>query len=185
MCTPAVEAALDTGHELVFIVADDEDWPKDLYERLGFGPVGRPWCFTRPGPGTRRIVRSPRAGRPRRRQRLEQGLVQPPASADVEVAEEVVLDARRHGVGARQQPAALGRQPHDRAAPVGIRAAALDEARALGIDGLPWVIALAAGFQRSLLVASVLAAANLVLALVAAPRVRPDAELLAEAAAGA
>jgi len=54
-----------------------------------------------------------------------------------------------------------------------------------GIDGLPWVIALAAGFQRGLLVASVLAAANLVIALVAAPRVRPDTDLLAEAAAGA
>jgi len=50
VCTTAVEAALDAGHELVFIVADDEDWPKDLYERLGFEAVGRPWCFTRPGP---------------------------------------------------------------------------------------------------------------------------------------
>jgi hypothetical protein len=43
--------------------------------------------------------------------------------------------------------------------------------------------ALTAGFQRGLLVACLLAVANLVLALVAAPRVRPDAELLAEASA--
>jgi EmrB/QacA subfamily drug resistance transporter len=44
--------------------------------------------------------------------------------------------------------------------------------------------ALTAGFQRGLLVAAVLAVANLVLALAAAPRVRPSAELVAEAAAG-
>ena len=34
----------------IFIVADDDDWPKDLYARLGFDPVGRAWAFTRPGP---------------------------------------------------------------------------------------------------------------------------------------
>ena len=38
------------GHELIFIVADDDDWPKDLYARLGFDPIGRAWAFTRPGP---------------------------------------------------------------------------------------------------------------------------------------
>ena len=26
------------------------DWPKDLYARLGFDPVGRAWAFTRSGP---------------------------------------------------------------------------------------------------------------------------------------
>jgi GNAT superfamily N-acetyltransferase len=50
VCVAAIDAALAAGHELVFIVADDEDWPKDLYGRLGFEPVGRPWCFSRPGP---------------------------------------------------------------------------------------------------------------------------------------
>ncbi|MEA2393116.1 MAG: hypothetical protein QOJ82_1007 [Solirubrobacteraceae bacterium] len=50
VCVAAIEAALDAGHELVFIVADDEAWPKELYARLGFEAVGRPWCFTRPGP---------------------------------------------------------------------------------------------------------------------------------------
>jgi GNAT superfamily N-acetyltransferase len=49
-CSAAVDAALDAGHELVFLVADDNDWPKELYGKLGFDPVGRPWAFTRPGP---------------------------------------------------------------------------------------------------------------------------------------
>src|SRR4029079_19216333 len=46
----AIDAALEMGHTLVFIVADDDDWPKDLYARLGFDAVGRAWAFTRPGP---------------------------------------------------------------------------------------------------------------------------------------
>jgi EmrB/QacA subfamily drug resistance transporter len=44
--------------------------------------------------------------------------------------------------------------------------------------------ALAAGFQRGLLVAAAIAALNLVLGIFTAPRVRPDAALVAEAAAG-
>jgi hypothetical protein len=27
--------------------ADDEDWMKDWYARLGFDPIGRTWRFTR------------------------------------------------------------------------------------------------------------------------------------------
>jgi GNAT superfamily N-acetyltransferase len=46
----AIDAALEMGHRLVFIVADEDDWPKDLYGRLGFDPIGRAWSFTRPGP---------------------------------------------------------------------------------------------------------------------------------------
>jgi GNAT superfamily N-acetyltransferase len=46
----ALDAALEMGHELIFIVADDDDWPKELYGRLGFDPIGRTWTFTRPGP---------------------------------------------------------------------------------------------------------------------------------------
>ena len=49
-CSAALDAAVATGHDLVFIVADDEDWPKELYGKLGFDVVGRPWAFTRPGP---------------------------------------------------------------------------------------------------------------------------------------
>ncbi|HWH92506.1 MAG TPA: GNAT family N-acetyltransferase [Baekduia sp.] len=36
----ATRAALDEGADLVFIVADDRDWPKDLYGRLGYAPIG-------------------------------------------------------------------------------------------------------------------------------------------------
>jgi GNAT superfamily N-acetyltransferase len=43
----AVELARDGGHDMTFIVADDEDWPKLLYERLGFRPVGHLWHFHR------------------------------------------------------------------------------------------------------------------------------------------
>jgi GNAT superfamily N-acetyltransferase len=43
----AVEVALAAGAGLVFLVADDVDWPKDLYARLGFEPIGRTWAFQR------------------------------------------------------------------------------------------------------------------------------------------
>jgi GNAT superfamily N-acetyltransferase len=51
VCSAAIDAALETGHELVFIIADDDDWPKELYAKLGFDPVGKPWSFTRPPAG--------------------------------------------------------------------------------------------------------------------------------------
>jgi ribosomal protein S18 acetylase RimI-like enzyme len=44
--TLALDAAIDMGHELVFLVADADDWPKDLYSQLGFDPVGEIWGFT-------------------------------------------------------------------------------------------------------------------------------------------
>ena len=47
LVTRAVELARDAGHELIFITADDRDWPKLLYERLGFRPLGRMWQFHR------------------------------------------------------------------------------------------------------------------------------------------
>jgi ribosomal protein S18 acetylase RimI-like enzyme len=37
----ALRAALDSGVELVFLVADESDWPMRWYQRLGFEPVGR------------------------------------------------------------------------------------------------------------------------------------------------
>jgi predicted GNAT family acetyltransferase len=46
----AIDAAVEMGHRFVFIIADDEDWPKELYGRLGFDPIGRAWSITRPGP---------------------------------------------------------------------------------------------------------------------------------------
>jgi ribosomal protein S18 acetylase RimI-like enzyme len=37
----ALRAALADGDELIFLVADEADWPKDWYGRLGFEPIGR------------------------------------------------------------------------------------------------------------------------------------------------
>ena len=36
----AIEQAQRAGAELIFLVADAEDWPKLLYKRLGFDPIG-------------------------------------------------------------------------------------------------------------------------------------------------
>lgn len=44
----AVEEARRAGADLVFLVADDEDWPKALYRKLGFDPVGRAYKFRKP-----------------------------------------------------------------------------------------------------------------------------------------
>ena len=33
--------AFDNGHDMVFLVAETDDWPKDFYARLGFEVVGR------------------------------------------------------------------------------------------------------------------------------------------------
>lgn len=43
----ATAAARDRGAEVVFLVADDADWPKTLYARLGFRDVSRFWSFLR------------------------------------------------------------------------------------------------------------------------------------------
>jgi GNAT superfamily N-acetyltransferase len=43
----AVALAREGDHGLVIIVADDEDWPKRLYERLGFRTAGHLWQFHR------------------------------------------------------------------------------------------------------------------------------------------
>ena len=37
----ALSASLESGAELTFLVADEGDWPKEWYERLGFEPIGR------------------------------------------------------------------------------------------------------------------------------------------------
>jgi ribosomal protein S18 acetylase RimI-like enzyme len=37
----AVSASLADGDGLTFLVADESDWPKDWYARLGFEPIGR------------------------------------------------------------------------------------------------------------------------------------------------
>lgn len=47
LVTRAVTLAQEAGHELTFIVADDNDWPKELYARIGFEPAGHAWLFHR------------------------------------------------------------------------------------------------------------------------------------------
>jgi ribosomal protein S18 acetylase RimI-like enzyme len=46
----ALAAGLALDPELLFLVADDDDWPKDLYERLGFAAVGATRGFLLPPP---------------------------------------------------------------------------------------------------------------------------------------
>jgi GNAT superfamily N-acetyltransferase len=43
----ATRAALADGAELLFIVADEDDWPQHLYRRLGYGPIGRLGVYLR------------------------------------------------------------------------------------------------------------------------------------------
>ena len=49
LVTRAAEIAREQDHELVFIVADEDDWPKQLYRKVGFEPVGLSWAFHRGG----------------------------------------------------------------------------------------------------------------------------------------
>jgi GNAT superfamily N-acetyltransferase len=46
----AVEEALATGLDFVFLVADAGDWPRELYARLGFEPLGHRWTFLKTPP---------------------------------------------------------------------------------------------------------------------------------------
>lgn len=43
----ALAESKEAGHELTFLLADVEDWPKELYRKLGFEEVGRVWDFIR------------------------------------------------------------------------------------------------------------------------------------------
>jgi predicted GNAT family acetyltransferase len=43
----AVEEAVASGHDFVFLTANDASWPKELYVRLGFEPIGHTWSFLR------------------------------------------------------------------------------------------------------------------------------------------
>jgi GNAT superfamily N-acetyltransferase len=44
--TAALAAARDSDHDLVFLLADDADWPKRLYEKLGFDIEDSVYEFT-------------------------------------------------------------------------------------------------------------------------------------------
>ena len=43
----ALGASREAGHELTFLWADEGDWPKALYDKLGFDVVGRRWRLRR------------------------------------------------------------------------------------------------------------------------------------------
>ena len=43
----AASSARARGADLVFLVAAEDDWPKELYRRLGFDTVSRSWLFIR------------------------------------------------------------------------------------------------------------------------------------------
>lgn len=43
----AIELAREAHPEVVFIIADDDGWPKQLYSKLGFEPVGQMRSFHR------------------------------------------------------------------------------------------------------------------------------------------
>lgn len=46
----ALHEANAWGHEMVFLVADGDDWPKELYSKLGFEGVGETYQFLRRPP---------------------------------------------------------------------------------------------------------------------------------------
>lgn len=45
--TRAVELVRSEGYETTFLIADEEDWPKDFYESLGFVTVGHHFTFVK------------------------------------------------------------------------------------------------------------------------------------------
>jgi GNAT superfamily N-acetyltransferase len=45
----AVREARAAGCDLIFLHADEDDWPRHLYEKLGFAPFARWSAFDRPG----------------------------------------------------------------------------------------------------------------------------------------
>ena len=47
MITRAAAEARGASADLVLIEADLDDWPRQLYLRLGFDEIGRSWSFTR------------------------------------------------------------------------------------------------------------------------------------------
>jgi GNAT superfamily N-acetyltransferase len=50
----AAREARAAGCDLIFLIADANDWPRQLYGKLGFDAVGYFWVFTRPPVGESR-----------------------------------------------------------------------------------------------------------------------------------
>jgi len=36
----ALQEAKKAGHDMVFLIADEDDWPREMYKKLGFDPIG-------------------------------------------------------------------------------------------------------------------------------------------------
>ena len=51
----AIAAAHAAGADLIWIVADADDWPQQLYAKLGFEPIGGSWQFTKMPPQPRKM----------------------------------------------------------------------------------------------------------------------------------
>jgi ribosomal protein S18 acetylase RimI-like enzyme len=47
----ALAASREAGNDLTFLMARADDWPKELYRKLGFDEVGRSYEFVRPADG--------------------------------------------------------------------------------------------------------------------------------------
>ena len=45
----ALAASRDAGNDLTFLMALRDDWPKELYRKLGFDEIGQVYEFVRPG----------------------------------------------------------------------------------------------------------------------------------------
>lgn len=48
----ALAASRKAGNDLTWLMARDDDWPKELYRKLGFDEVGRAYEFVRPRPSS-------------------------------------------------------------------------------------------------------------------------------------
>jgi len=46
--TRALNASREADHDFTFLIADRDDWPKELYAKLGFDEIGRIWEFLLP-----------------------------------------------------------------------------------------------------------------------------------------
>jgi ribosomal protein S18 acetylase RimI-like enzyme len=58
----ALDASREAGNDLTFLVADADDWPQRLYEKLGFETVGRYARFLKQHPNENRPTRSQPSG---------------------------------------------------------------------------------------------------------------------------
>jgi hypothetical protein len=46
----ALAASREAGNDMTFLMALRDDWPKELYRKLGFDEIGHVYEFVRPAP---------------------------------------------------------------------------------------------------------------------------------------